>query len=336
MNESSTYVGSNLNLRDRAGLVGMRLGIGRNSYKVAPGLYGVGNPVRSSPVFVSANYKMSFDVLRRALSGIDAWVLVLNTNGVNVWCAAGKKTFSTNEVIRMIEQVKLSTIISHKELILPQLSAPGVSAYDVQKRSGFKIIFGPVRANDIKSFLDNNKKASEQMRTVTFTLRERFVLTPVEMVSRTYTSFYVIAAILAISLVGHYFFGVRNAWSMATWGISSYFIGLISGTFLTPLFLPWLPWRSFSAKGALTGIVSAGVFCALLLRGQLSHPALAAVLLFAASVSSYTSLTFTGSTPFTSPTGVEKEMRAAIPLQLTAAILSLALWLIAVFAGGAQ
>jgi CO dehydrogenase/acetyl-CoA synthase gamma subunit (corrinoid Fe-S protein) len=76
----------------------MRWGIGRHRYRIEPGLYAVGTPGSDSPVLVTANYKMSFDALRRELGGLDAWILVLETDGINVWCAAGKGTFGTEEV----------------------------------------------------------------------------------------------------------------------------------------------------------------------------------------------------------------------------------------------
>src|SRR5512134_1977370 len=46
---------------DRLGTFLARLSIGRMSYSVPPGLYAVGKPDPGSPVFVTANYKMSFD-----------------------------------------------------------------------------------------------------------------------------------------------------------------------------------------------------------------------------------------------------------------------------------
>ena len=78
----------------------VRWGIGRMNYRVDPGLYSLGNPDALSPVLVSANYKMSFDRLRESLPGRNAWILVLDTDGVNVWCAAGKGTFGTEELTR--------------------------------------------------------------------------------------------------------------------------------------------------------------------------------------------------------------------------------------------
>ena len=58
-------------------------------YSVEPGLYALGQPDDSSPVLVTANYKMSFDWLQQALPNRNAWIPVGDTKGINVWCAAG-------------------------------------------------------------------------------------------------------------------------------------------------------------------------------------------------------------------------------------------------------
>jgi hypothetical protein len=118
-----------LNFDDRLGAWKVRWAIGRMSYTVEPGLYAVGNPDAGSPVLVSANYKLSFDSLRKELHDISAWILVLDTNGINVWCAAGKGTFGTGELINKIQETDLKKIVNHRQLIVPQLGAPGVAAH---------------------------------------------------------------------------------------------------------------------------------------------------------------------------------------------------------------
>lgn len=319
MPETILNVGTKLSFSDHFGMFKMRLGVRRNRYRVEPGLYKIGEPDRSSPVFVSANYKMSFDVLRKELAGMNALILVLDTRGVNVWCAAGKQTFSTCELVRMIAHSKLESFIDHRELILPQLSAPGVAGHEVQKKSGFKVVFGPVRAKDIKRFMADGKRADASMRMVTFDIRERFVLTPLELTSRIRISFYVVAVIAAISFL-------QGAFLKGSFGVFAYFLGLLSGAVLTPVLLPWVPGRSFSVKGAFVGFVLTSAFC-IFFREQIGDVAVLTLAIFAASISSYAALAFTGSTPFTSPTGVEKEMRWAIPFQLAAAVLSAGLWI---------
>jgi CO dehydrogenase/acetyl-CoA synthase gamma subunit (corrinoid Fe-S protein) len=157
-----------------------RLGVKRNEHLIEAGLYTLGKTTKDSPVFVSANYTLSFDALRSALAGIDAYILVLDTKGINVWCAAGKKTFGTDELVRRIEAVKLHDIVNHRLLIVPQLGATGVSAREVRARSEFKVEFGPVRAADLPEYLKTHK-ATEEMRLVNFTILDRIVLIPVEL-----------------------------------------------------------------------------------------------------------------------------------------------------------
>ena len=120
---------------------------------MTPGLYALGSPTPESPVFVSANYTLSFDALRSALAGVDGYILVLDTHGINVWCAAGKGTFGTDELVNRIQVTGLKDIVNHRTLILPQLAAPGVAAHQVRKRSGFKVEYGPVRAEDLPEYL---------------------------------------------------------------------------------------------------------------------------------------------------------------------------------------
>ena len=106
------------------------------TYTIDPGLYALGRPDEHSPVLVTANYKMSFDRLREALPGMNAWILVLDTKGINVWCASGKGTFGTEELVGRLESNGLSRVVAHRELILPQLSGPGIAAHLVKKLSG--------------------------------------------------------------------------------------------------------------------------------------------------------------------------------------------------------
>jgi CO dehydrogenase/acetyl-CoA synthase gamma subunit (corrinoid Fe-S protein) len=126
-----------------------RWAMGRLHYTVEPGLYALGNPDDKSPVLLTTNYKMSFDKLREALPRRDSWILILDTKGINVWCASGKGTFGTAELVSRIQLNGLDQIVSHRELILPQLSGPGVAAHLVRKSSGFKVIYGPIRATGI-------------------------------------------------------------------------------------------------------------------------------------------------------------------------------------------
>jgi len=165
---------------DYWGMIKSRSGGYRMRYTVAPGLYAVGTPGRDADVFVSANYKLSFDILRRSLAGFNAWVLVLDTKSINVWCAAGKGTFGTDELAKRIADARLDAVVSHRRVIVPQLGAVGVSASEVLKRTGFRVSFGPVEARDIPEYIRAGYKKTQAMSTMRFNLLDRLVLTPME------------------------------------------------------------------------------------------------------------------------------------------------------------
>ncbi len=311
---------------DWLGTVRARVGIFRNAYQVAPGIYSAGRPGPDSPVLVTANYKLSFDALRRHLGGVDAWILVCDTRGINVWCAAGKGTFSSEEVADRAARADLKQLVHHRRLILPQLAATGVSARKVKQLSGFEVIWGPVRAKDLPRFLKDGMKADENMRRVTFSLLERLVLTPVELSLLAKPLIVVLAAVFLVSGIGPGIFSFHAAWFRGLSAAQALILGIFSGAVVMPLLLPWIPGRSFSLKGGIIGLIFA-----LLLPKGLSGFELSALLLVVMAVSSYLAMNFTGSTPFTSPSGVEKEMRRAIPLQAVAVLAAVVLWILTPF-----
>jgi hypothetical protein len=324
-------VANRLNLVDHLGTIRARIGFRRDRYRVAPGLYCVGNPGPEAAVLVTANYKLSFDSLRRELSDLDAWILVLDTRGVNVWCAAGKHNFSTAEVIKRVKAARLDKVVGHRRLVLPQLAAPGVAAHKVKKGCGFTVQWGPVRAADIKDFLQMEGKTTPAMRQVTFTIGERLVLIPVELYLIMKPSFFILLAIFLLSGIGPDVFSAHAAWSRGLVGAVAYGAALIAGAVVVPTLLPWLPSRKFFLKGIITGMAAGGAV--LFFTKLASIPEAAAVLLLCATVSSYAAMNFTGATPFTSPTGVEKEMRQGIPVQVAGVVVAAAAWLTAPFIG---
>jgi hypothetical protein len=325
-------VSTSLDSRDLAGNLWARMGIARDRYRIAPGLYCVGKPSPESPVLVTANYKLSFDALRRELGSTDAWLLVLDTRGINVWCAAGKRNFSTDEIIHQVKRIRLDQVVLHRELILPQLGAPGISAHKVKKGCGFKVTWGPIRASDLKIFLQNNRKADAAMRQLTFTTRERMVLIPVELSLILKPSLAILLGVFLLSGIGPGFFSFSAAWFRGLHGTAAYLMGIMGGAVAVPIFLPWLPVRQFYLKGILTG--GLGAFLIIHYFGDsITWLESLTLLLLTTSVSSYAAMNFTGATPFTSPSGVEKEMRRAIPLQMIGILAAVVAWIAAPFVG---
>ncbi len=309
---------------DYWGLVKSRTGAYRMRYSVPPGLYAIGEPGRDSDVFVTANYKLSFDNLRRALAGISAWVLVLDTKSINVWCAAGKGTFGTEELVRRISSVKLDTVVEHRRIILPQLGAVGVSASEVRKRTGFRVLFGPVEARDIPAYLAAGRKKTREMSLMRFNTLDRLVLTPMEI--NPAMKKYPWLALGLFILFGLQPSGIlfASAWHTGVTFILLGLLAVLAGAFVTPVLLPFVPFRSFAVKGWLVGMTAvAGAvlfFDPAPLRSTLL---LASSYLFFPVLSSYIALQFTGSTTFTGMSGVKKELKIGIPLYAVACGISL-------------
>jgi len=324
-------VKTKLDVKDIISTVVVRTGYGRNNYKVAPGLYATGNPDMESMVLATANFKLSFDHLRKELSGINAWILVLDTRGINVWCAAGKGTFSTRELVKRIKDSSLKKIVGHKRIIIPQLGATGVSARNVKKQSGFRVVYGPIRASDIPAFLKNNQKADKDMRQVTFNLYERFILTPVEIQVVLKPALITAIVLFIISGIGPGIFSFSSVWERGVISVLALVTGILSGAFVTPVLLPYIPFKEFAAKGIIVGSVI-GILLMLLMPFALNGLAeFMAIFLFSVTISSYLAMNFTGTTPFTSPSGVEKEMKRFIPVQLGGLLFSSVLWIYSAF-----
>ena len=306
-------VSTRLGTRDRLGAFAVRCDIGRMRYTVEPGLWAVGSPAPESPVLVTASYKLSFDSLRRELGGLDAWILVLDTKGINVWCAAGKGTFGTRELERRILAVRLDRVVSHRTLILPQLAAPGVSAHEVEQASGFRVRYGPVRARDIRPFLAAGMVKDARMRRVRFGLAERLTLAPTELVHAWPFLLAVlgVAALLAVPL--------GPGWGARALSRAIPLVGaVVVGTVVFPALLPVLPFRAFALKGALLGAVWGGA-AALVERASMASAG--ALVLLSASLVSFLAMSFTGSSTFTCQPGAALEVkRGLVPMIVGAAV----------------
>jgi CO dehydrogenase/acetyl-CoA synthase delta subunit len=320
-------VSTELEIKDFLGSVMVRWGINRDNYKVSPGLYAVGSPGADSNVFVTANYKLSFDALRKSISGLNGWILVLDTKGVNVWCAAGKGIFSTKELVSRIRQVSLENVVSHRRIILPQLSATGVAAHKVKDETGFNVHYGPVRAADIKRFITDGYRASREMRKVTFNLKDRVKLIPNDFL---YGKFYLLAAIavvLLISGLSRNGFALKDISREGLPAMLRVFSAYLSGIVIMPMILPYIPSRYFSIKGFYTGTL---VFVLL----QLFYPGgnnlfeILSWFLIITAISSFLAMNFTGSSTFTSLSGVKKEMKISVPFQISFAVIGIILQVI--------
>jgi hypothetical protein len=292
-------------------------------YAVAPGLYRIGTPDADSPVLVTANYKLTVDAVRRRLAGLSVWLLVLDTKGVNVWCAAGKGTFGTEELVRRIAIVDLAHVVRHRNLVVPQLGATGVAAHEVKRATGFSVRYGPVRAADIPAYLKAGMHATAEMRRVRFGWTDRLVLTPMELVGSLKPLGLVLAILLILTLVREH----RLTMHFLADAVP-FIAAALTGGLAVPLLLPWLPFRYFALKGAVAGVVVSAAVRMVLPAGMAET---AGTALMAVAGTSYMAMMFTGSTTFTTLAGARLEVRRALPPIIASAVIGVAIRAAAVF-----
>ncbi len=137
------------------------------------GLIKIGNPDRNSPVFLTCNYRLTVERVKKSLKDMDCYLLVATSRGINVWCSATGGHFTNHDVISVLKTSGIEESVDHRTVVLPQLAAPGVEERVVKKKTGWKVVWGPVYAKDIPEFTKNNYKKTEKMREVSFPLRER-------------------------------------------------------------------------------------------------------------------------------------------------------------------
>lgn len=308
--------------QDYMGAILVRWGVGRYSYKIPPGLYALGKPLSSDPVLVTGNYKLSFDHLRRSMKGRSAWILVLDSKGINVWCAAGKGTFGSKELINRAIELQINRRLG-RAIILPQLGASSMEPHLIRKHTGLEVIYGPVRSDDLPSFLEGDRKADEAMREVRFDFWDRLVLGPVEAVLNIkYWMYAFVIFGFSIWISG----GGGNLLMRSMMVSLPFFLAVLVGAFVFPLLLPILPFRAFCLKSAIPGIL----FSLSVIRFQQffllpeSPVFLTGYGLLLTLLISWMGFNFTGSSTFTSFSGVKTEtarVKPAAKIMLAAGLL---------------
>jgi 2-polyprenyl-3-methyl-5-hydroxy-6-metoxy-1,4-benzoquinol methylase len=118
---------------------------------VRPGLYTVGAPNRSSPLLLTGNFLGSVDAVRSALRGRDAWLIVEDSGGWNVWCAADAGLFSAGKAAALMELHRAAELVDHRRIVIPRLG--GRIRGPLAAQTGFEVAVGPVDARDLPTFL---------------------------------------------------------------------------------------------------------------------------------------------------------------------------------------
>jgi acetyl-CoA decarbonylase/synthase complex subunit gamma len=205
-----------------------------------------------------------------------------------------------------------------------------VAAHRVQKLSGFKVIYGPIRAQDLGAFLEAGQKASPEMRRKTFTVLERAVLAPGELVAAMKFGVFILPLFFFLGGLGGPGDYWLKAWNHGLFAVKALLWAILAGTVLTPILLPFLPGRAFSLKGFFLGAVAV-IFLLMVRASRFAGVAglleTLAWIFIVPAVAAYLAMNFTGCSTYTSLSGVKKEMRLALPLEIAAGSLGVVLWI---------
>ncbi len=137
------------------------------------GLRLIGQPGPDAPVLVTCNFDLTVRRVIRALRGVDCYLLVVSSKGINVWCAACGGLLNAHSIISVLKTSRIADRVRHRRLILPQLSAPGVDVTRVEQETGWHCTFGPVYADDIPAYLGTGYHKTDAMHQAAFPLRQR-------------------------------------------------------------------------------------------------------------------------------------------------------------------
>ncbi len=206
--------------------------------QVKPGVYAVGEPGRDSPLLVTGNFELTVRRLVRAIEGeLDAWILVVDSDGINVWCAAGGGFLTADKIIGALHISGLSEVLQHHALILPQLCANGVEGWRIREQTGWGVHWGPARAVDIPDYLARGRKKTDAMRWVTFPLRDRLEMTAVTL------GFYALLILIPIAIF----------WWSIFWPT---LIAMAALSAFYAVALPWLPGRDGLAQSLPLALIA--------------------------------------------------------------------------------
>lgn len=270
---------------------------------IEPGLYSSGKPTLEAPVIVTANYYYTVFCVLRDLRGIDAWVLCVDSRGINVWCAARGPDFGNDQLVEAVNASGIVQVVSHFKLILPQLSAGGVALPKLPSDFKYHVFYGPVWSRDLPEYLRKQVvRKPAPMRVVQFTLPKRIQagVTHGTFLLRKFL-FWPSVLLLAVFLGFQWWEGISIlGWAWITVASTALFIAL--------LFPIAKRWQSFTKKSLFFGTLGA-VLCgiALLIFQQGYTPTFPGSVALQFWLGYFATMSFSGYTMESSPRAIQGE-----------------------------
>ncbi|MFX1406720.1 MAG: methyltransferase domain-containing protein [Promethearchaeota archaeon] len=288
---------------------------------IEPGVYKSGNPDKDSPIIVTANYDYTYINVMRNIKSIDAWVLCVDSNGINVWCAARGNDFGNNQLIEAIRATGIQNFTENRTLILPQLSAGGVAIPQLRidsKEFPYKIKYGPVWSKDIPNYLkDKPNKKPEKMKLAKFTIPHRsraFI---------THTTF-LFRKIFLYPLLGLTIILIALNWMNKLWWVLELAIWIIITNVIIAYLFPFSKFtRKFLYKSIFFGTLNVIILSLINLFIQNSIFKILWSIVFYFWISFFSTMSFSGYTMATSPREIQIEYPVFRKINLTLLIISI-------------
>ena len=89
--------------------------------QVQPGIYEINNPTAESPVLVTTNFSITYFSVANEVegSGIPAWLLVTDAEGMSVLTAWAAGKFDAERIAKAVKSLNLADKVSRKRIVLP-------------------------------------------------------------------------------------------------------------------------------------------------------------------------------------------------------------------------
>jgi hypothetical protein len=274
------------------------------SYAVEPGLYFTGaawDP--DAPLLVTGNYLLSVLAVVRAVGERPVRILVVDTDGINVWCAAGKGRFSADTILVELDRYGPDLLGDRPRLILPKLALAGVKI-GLLRKLGYRPVIGPVHARDLPDWLDHPPLKNRTEDRVLFGWRARAFCWMPGLLQYLGYSALILLGLLGVEALG----GPRAPVGM---------LGIVAwlGT-AYPLLFPFIPGARFAVKGLwLGGLTAAALTIGGFVSGA-SAAMLASTVSFTLAFALLVGLSFTGNSAVSNYSEVRKEIARFLPLDV--------------------
>lgn len=140
-----------------AAMITLRLNIFTDPQKpiqVEPGLYPIVEPSPDSPVFVTTNFSLTYFLVSGELenSGLSAWLLVPECEGMSVLTAWAAGKFSGAHIARFAKSIDMEGTVQQRRIVIPGLVAQ-ISGELEESLPGWQVLVGPQQAADLEGFI---------------------------------------------------------------------------------------------------------------------------------------------------------------------------------------